>query len=249
MAETMLTLELDGSVPLGLFADSMVRFRKLVDTLTSEVSAEASIAWTVEELSGGSAIATIRGEADELESVERVVRAYVVVGRALERAEVIPYSRRVADAAHDLTRVLNGKITAIRFEAGDDSAVVTTGDLSRPRARLSAFGAVEGRVETLKSRKRKSFTLYDSLNDLGVRCLISDLDEDLLRRAWNKRAIVQGWVTRDAESGRPLEINPVESIEIMPDIEAGTFQRARGIAPAVPGSLSPEETIRRLRDA
>ena len=249
MPETTLTVVLDGNVPLDQFADGMQRFRRLVETLTQEVSGKAEIAWIVDELAGGSAVATIRGEAEQVEDVERVVRAYAVVGRALERHEVIPYSPRVANAARRLTAVLGGKITSIRFETETDTSTVTEGAADQSRAYLAAFGAIEGRIETLRSRRRLSFTLYDSLNDQAVFCSLRPDQADLVRNAWGRRVVVEGWMKREPTTGRPIEINPVEAIDVLPEVEPGSYRRARAVAPARPGSPSVEDAIRRLRDA
>jgi hypothetical protein len=249
MPETTLTLVLGGDVPLDQFALSMVHFRRLLDALTHEVSGKAKVSWVVEELAGGSAVATVRGESEQVEDVVRVVRAYAVVGRALERHEVIPYSPQVANAAHNLTSVLNGKITSIRFETEQDESTVTTGAADQSRACLAAFGAVEGRIETLRSRHRLSFTLYDSLNDQAVYCLLRPDQSELVRDAWGRRVVVEGWIKREPTTGRPVEIDPVERIEILPEIVPGSYRRARGAAPAWPGAPSTDVVIRRLRDA
>lgn len=249
MPETTLTVALGGDVPLDLFAISMQRFRQLIDALTQEVSGKANIAWIVDELAGGSAIATIRGKAEQEEDVERVVKAYAAVGRALERHEVIPYSTQVADAARSLTSVLNGKITSVRFETGDEASIVTTGVPNRSQAHLAAFGAVEGRIETLRSRRGKSFTLYDSLDDLAVYCSLRPDQGALVRDAWEKRVIVEGWIKREPTSGRPVSINPVENVTILPELSPGSYRRARAVAPAGPGDEPPEALIRQLRDA
>jgi hypothetical protein len=249
MSEMTLTLVLGGDVPLDLFAESMVRFQRLVDALTDEVSGEAKIAWVVDELVAGNAVATVRGEADHAEDIARVVRAYAAVGRALERHEVIPYSPRVADAARKLTSVLNGKITSIRFETERDEATVTTGAADQLRAYLAAFGAIEGRVETLRSRRRLSFTLYDSLNDQAVYCLLRPDQAELVRDAWGRRVVVEGWIKREPTTGRPVEIDPVDRIEILPEVVPGSFRRARAVAPARPDTPRSDVVIRRLRDA
>lgn len=249
MRDSTLTVVLGGDVPLDLFADSVQRFRRLIDALSEEVSGNASIAWFVDDSAGGNAIATIRGEAQRQEDVERVVRAYGVVGRALERHEIIPYSAKVAEAAINLTSVLNGKITSIRFEAGDDASTVTTGGADQSRAYHSAHGAVEGRIETLRSRHRKSFTLYDALNDLAVHCVLRPEQGELVRDAWDRRVIVEGWITREPTSGRPVEINPVENVTIIQPVTLGSYRWARAVVPARPGDEPPDVVIRRLRDA
>lgn len=249
MSETTLTVVLDGDVPLDLFAESIQRFRKLIDALSHEVSEKAGIAWIVDDLSGGSAVATIRGEAEQVEDVERVVRAYAAVGRALERHELIPYSKTVGDAARSLTSVLNGSITSIRFETDDDASTVTAALPGQSRTFLAAFGTVEGRIETLRSRRRKSFTLYDALNDQAVYCRLRPDQADLVRDAWDRRVIVEGWIKRQAITGRPTEINPAENVTVLPEVVPGSYRRVRAISPARPGDPSPEVVIRRLRDA
>lgn len=247
--KTTLTVVLGGIVPLDVFAQSMQRFKQLIDALSHEVSGKADIDWTVDELSAGSAVLTIRGETEKIEDVERVVNAYAVVGRALERREVIPYSPRVANAARTLTSVLNGKVTSIRFETDADAATVSVNEPDLSRSHLAALGAVEGRIETLQSRRRMSFTLYDSLNDQAVHCSLRPEQADLVRQAWDRRVIVEGWVKREAFGGRPVEINPVENVTVLPDVAAGSYRQARAIAPARPGDPSPDVVIRRLRDA
>ena len=71
--------------------------------------------------------------------------------------------------------------------------------------------------------------------------------ETIIREAWGRRAVVEGVVTRDAESGRPTSVRNISSIEILPDNMPG-YQEARGIVPVPDGAPSPEIIIRRLRD-
>ena len=250
MPETTLTLALSGDVPLDLFAETMQRFCRLIDLLSDEVSRDAGIAWIVDEQSGGSAVIMIRGEAEQPEAVARVGRAYAVVGQALERHQVIPYSPQIAQAAESITQVLNGQIISIRFEALNEVATVTSGvAVEQVAGLLGAWGSVEGRVETLISRRRLGFTLYDSRNDEAVHCSLTEEQAGLARPAWGRRVIVQGWLRRDPMSGRPVSVNPVRSIDVLPEVEPGSYRRARAVAPPGPGEPSPEVALRRLRDA
>jgi hypothetical protein len=114
---------------------------------------------------------------------------------------------------------------------------------------VPAFGAIEGRVETLRSRSRLSFTLYDSLDDQAVTCYLRPEQQELVRDAWNRRVVVEGWIKRDSTTGRPVEINQIERITILPEVVPGSYRRARAILPALPGAEAPEVVIRRLRDA
>jgi hypothetical protein len=250
MTYTTLTLALGGDVPLDQFALTMERFQRLIEQLTQEVGQDAAIKWIVDELSAGSAVITIRGESEQLEAVERVGRAYTVIGQSLEHHQPIPYSPQIARAAENITQVLNGQITSIQFEAGDDIATVTSSiPVEQAAALLGAYGSVEGRVETLTSRRGLGFTLYDLLHDRAIRCHLGPDQADSVRDAWDRRVIVRGWVRRDPSSGRPVSINPVQSIDLVPDIAPGSYRQARGIAPARPGESPSHVTVRRLRDA
>lgn len=249
MFEKTLSLELGGEVPFDDFAETMQHFHRLIELLSQEVGGQSSIAWVIEDLSGGSAAATIRGEAERPETVAGVVRAYSTVGHALERGEVIPYSPRVAEAARNITRVLNGEVTSIRFGTEQDVATIESVAMGQQQNFVYALGSLEGRIETLKSHRGLSFTLYDALNNLAIDCVAEPEQSELLRDAWGRRALVAGRIKRDASSGRPLAINPVEEIEMLPEVQPGSFRKARGIAPAGPDDPPAHVVIRQLRDA
>ena len=250
MTNTTLTLALGGDIPFDQFVQTMERFRRLVDLLTQDVAGGVEIGWAIDELATGSAVITIRGESEQPGAVARVTRAYVVIGDALERHQPVPFSPRIARAAESLTQVLNGTITSIRFEAGEDVATVTsTVPVEQAASLLGAYGAIEGRIETLSSRRGLSFNLYDLLNDRPIRCQLEPDQAEAVRDAWDRHVIVRGWVRRDPTSGRPVSISPVHSIETVPDVERGSYRRARAVLPTRPGELPPHVVIRRLRDA
>jgi hypothetical protein len=125
----------------------------------------------------------------------------------------------------------------------------------RPLAKLTvalppALGGIQGRVQALSNRGGLRFTIYDLLYDKAVGCYVADGKEELLRNMWGKLAIVEGLVTRDPVTGRPLSIRQVRNItpvsELSPDMRF-EYTQARGILPNY--DLSPEDAIRRIRDA
>ncbi|MBI2867753.1 MAG: hypothetical protein HYX97_05405 [Chloroflexi bacterium] len=251
MAKDTLTLALTGDVPFAAFADAITSFNSLVKSLSDELGVADDVEWVVHDLQVGSAIATVRGECDVIEKVERVVRAYGNIGKALERQKRPDYSDRTVAAAHAITRVLSDKITAVRFETPDMDAVI-----SNPPSNVlpfvttqTSYGAVEGIVETLSKRKGLRFTLYDALRDRAVSCYVQEGKEDLMREIWGKRVSVEGEVSRESTAGRPVAVRQISRIEILPEVEGGSYLKARGIAPRPPGAPRAEEVIRRLRDA
>lgn len=249
MAEGTVTLALEGQVPLKEFAEAISGFSNLVNSLSVEVAAGAQIDWTVEALEAGSALATARGVSDTPEVVERVIRAYLEIGEAKERGAQIPYSDRIRMAAARITSVLNHKITAVRFETADGEATIYSGAAAKPnRAVRKSFGAVTGRVQTLSNRGGPRFTLFDLLNDRAVSCYVEPGHDELMRGIWGKIATVQGWVTRDAHTGRPFSVRRISALATRTEVEPGSYRRAAGAVPVGLEAISAEAAVRRLRD-
>jgi len=252
------TIVLSGEVPLADFAQAITHFDSLLKGLSSETG-DQGVEWIIQDLEISSTIATARG-IGERERVERVVRAYAEVGTALEQNIHIPYSKKVQQAAHGLKGILNGKIDSVRFETAEREVIIRSPRegqraiegsapqlIISPSAPPSAFGAVGGRVQTLTNRGGLRFTLYDILHDKAVSCYLKEGFEELMRDSWGKLARVMGLVTRDPLSGRPLSIRQVSQVVIEKE-ELGDYRDARGVSPALT-DLSPEDAIRRLRDA
>jgi hypothetical protein len=250
MPGTTVTLALEGAVPLGQFADAIAGFRQLIEALSKEVAGDAEIQWTVEELQAGSAIATARGESDAEEVVEHVAHAYLDVGRAEELGRPLPYSARVKSATGAITRVLNGKIDAVRFETAEGDATVYSRTAAAPKSPvLSAYGAVTGRIQTLSNRGSLRFTLFDTVHDRAVSCYLQPGHDETMRGVWGRVATVAGWVTRDRATGRPISVRRVTRVEPRQEVEPGSFRVARGAVHVPSDTEPPEVIIRRLRDA
>lgn len=256
MANDNLTLALNGRLPLHLFAVAVTNFDVLLRALSNEIAKSSDIGWALSDLEGlvedrhvSGAMLTSVGEAQDQESVERVVRAYAQVGKALESGRVIPYSSPVIQAAKKVTGVLNGAITSIRFETPEEDATISSSVAQdAPKSNLVSYGAVEGTVQTLSRRKGLRFTLYDAEYDKAVSCYLGDGQEELMRNVWGNHAIVEGRVSRDRISGRPVAIRRISAVEPVEDHRGG-YRRARG-AVRVPESMAfPEDLVRRLRDA
>ena len=257
MANDNLTLALDGRLPLDLFAEAIRDLDTLVRALSLEIAKPAEIAWTLADLQCtpedryvSGALVTSIGDAADVASVERVVRAYALVGKALEARTIVPYSPAVVTAATKLVSVLNGAITSMRFQTPEEDATVQAAGLmpALAPASLVANGAVEGTVETLSRRKGLRFTLYDTHFDRAVSCYLNTGQEDVVRSAWGNRAIVEGRITREPIAGRPVIIRDITAVEVI-EHRPGGFKRARGAVPVPPSAPPPEEFVRRLRDA
>lgn len=249
MIKDTLSFELLGDIDLTTYAHAIQRFRGLVEALTEDVAHGIAIVWNIKTLSAGSALAEIRGESDRIDVVERVVRGYAEVGRALEKNAAIPFSDRVIKEARAITGILDGKITSIRFETPDEDIIINTPFGTPPEIQPHrSYGTVKGRVETLSRRKGLRFIIYEALSDRAVSCYVSERDEQLLRDIWGRKVIVEGLVTRDPLSGQPFTVRDVSSIAPFPDSGPGGYQDARGAVPIEKGMIPPEDAIRRGRD-
>lgn len=251
MANDTVTLALHGEVSLQAFAEAVQRFDKLVKALARDTGARKT-KWQVIDLEVGSTLTTARGTGqdgqDAQERVEGVVRNFLRVGRALERHEPLDFSKQVRDEARQLTALLNGDVTAIRFETAEaDATVRAVSALVPPEQSFVTYGAVEGRVQTLTSRGGLRFTLYDLFHDRAVSCYLAPGYEDQMRDAWGRRAVVEGRVSRDGATGRPLAIRSVTNVAVLREVEPSAYRGVRGISPS--GGLSAEDAVRRIRDA
>lgn len=250
MSNNTMTIALDGEISLESYAQAMASFRGLVDALKAEISPDARIAWLVDELDHDGAVTTVRGLSPTMEAVETVSIAYLDVGRALADQRKVPYSHRVAREAAALTKLLGGPIRSIRFETKEDDVTIADPAADGRRPLMSAaYGAVQGRIQALTSRESLRFTLYDAVHNRAVACYLDEDQWDMLRNAQDRRASVEGWVTRDTATGRPITIRRVRQITLLDEVEPGAaLLAARGIAPLGPEDPSAVEVIRRLRD-
>ena len=254
MPNDTITFALEGTLTDKDLAESFRRFSELITALTREAGAGASISWTLSALEYGSAQATFKGEVvdhpEQIESVERVARAYVEVGNALQVDRPIPYSESVQRLARRIRQMLDGHIHTARFENVEGEAIVSPQSSTHLGEELisRAYGAAEGRVQTLSTRGTLRFILYDLMHDRAISCYLQEGREEIMRDAWGKLAIVEGLITRDATSGRPLTIRQVSRITRLPE-PVGSWRDAMGASPWHLGRMLPEEAIRRLRDA
>jgi hypothetical protein len=108
---------------------------------------------------------------------------------------------------------------------------------------------VLGRVQTLSHRGSLRFTLYDLLHDRAVSCYLQEGQQDIMRGAWDRLALVKGWVKRDPVNGRPTTIRRVRAVEVRDEGQLGDWRQAGGLLRGEGTDEPAEATIRRLRDA
>jgi hypothetical protein len=254
MADNTVTLVLEGDVPLIDFAQAIAGFNELVAAL-SEDTGSPSLIWLMDDLQISSTVATARSNGNARE-VASVVHAYAEVGVAYQTGQPIRYSEKAKRATEKIVSITS--VNRVRFEtATQDILIPTERTLAlplpvRPLLKIStfspAFGAIEGRVQTLSNRNGLRFTLYDVLYDKAISCYLQEGKEDAIRNLWGKLAVIEGIVTRDPATGRPLSIRQIADVTPLPEpYSTALYREAAGCVS--PNDLLPEDVIRRVRDA
>lgn len=251
MADSV-TLALEGNPTLGDLTSALAGLNDLLAGLSRAVAPGVAITWSVAALDVSSAVSTFRGQSERPGAVADVTDAYLHVGRRMQRGEQLGYTQDIIDAAKKIVAVIEDLTTeGVRFETADDDVTITgpvgIAQAAALRPVASTFGAVQGRVQTLRSRGGLRFTLYDSVHNKAVSCYLEADKHDLMRDAWDQLALVRGLVKREPETGRPISIRRISEIELRPESQPDAWRRARGIW-SLDGD-KPEAVVRRLRDA
>lgn len=248
MAKDTITLALGGEVDLHRFAQAVSNLEVLVQGLSKAEGGE-EIRWVIADLQVSSAMATTRGESGIMEEVERVVNAYESIGESYQAGRrPVGYPQAVIKAADAIVSVIGDKVSSVRFETPDKEFTVASRQELVASVIVKSLGAIEGRIQTLSSRKGLRFVLFDTLNDRAVSCYLSEGEEEEMREMWGKRAIVEGEISREKESGRAVAIRHITDIKVLFESERGSYLRARGIAPRKLDAPIAEDVIRQLRD-
>ncbi len=248
MSKTTLTFELGGRVELKEFEEGITLFTRLVSNLTPR----SGVTWIVEDLQPGSAIVTLRGEADDPVKVERVIDDYEKIGSALSRHEEPDHpSKRVIQTAGAIATLAKAR-EYVRFGTSVVDCTIygkRSPNNDIPVSPSVSIGVITGQVQTLSSRSGLRFNLYDTVHDRAVACYLEPGQEEIMREAWGNLATVVGRVSRDPKTGEPISIRDIRQVELLDDVAPGTYRQARGAVPWEPGDILPEEAIRLLRDA
>ena len=246
MAQNTITFEIGGQVDIKQLEKGFTAIRQLIVSLTGR----AKVEWVVEDLQAGSATATLRGENGNLAVVEKVISEYEKIGKALQDQEDIPVTNKKQRNAVNAVIKLAASVDYLRLETQESSYYVHRNGIhpAKPVTTV-AIGAVTGRVQVLSNRGRLRFNLYDTIHDKAISCYLRQGQEELMREAWGQRAMVSGYVTRDADTGRPITIRQILDVEILKDAPPRSYLEARGAVPWRPGDMLPEDVIRELRDA
>ena len=248
--EETLTLTLNGNIRLDDFAHALQRFHALLGAIADEVTGVHMVSWEIEQLAEGSAITTVRPvAAHPTVSIAALFGALETVGLSLERGAELPYSPKVRNAATKFTEVIRQSITGIQLSSPRFDAIIS----ARPALRTElprdySYGLIQGRIETITSRKGPKFFLYDLVFDHAIICFLQKDDIERMGNLWNKIVEISGLIGREIPSYRPFIVREINNIEILATIEEGSYRRARGSVLPDPNAPAIDSILRRIRD-
>jgi hypothetical protein len=249
VAGDSVTFRIDGELTIEKVADAFSCFGKVLQAL--ERDQLANVRWVLAGLDYGSAAITARAEPlddDAVAKIATMTERYLSAGREVSTGR-LDGATPLLRVVRDLTEIAD-KENRVILETADDELIFTA-PVSPVRVpagteTTKSLGTVRGRVETLSHRKGFRFTLYELTSDRPVSCYLHADHEDLMRDAWGHIADVTGVVTREADTGRPLTVRRVTSVDVVTEGEAMGFLRARGV---VGGTEPADAVLRRIRDA
>jgi hypothetical protein len=253
MARQTLTLWLDGHPTLDEYVTALTHWQELIELS----STNASITWELDGLEISSALTTALGVSDDEQALLESTAQMIDIGVQL-RDTGVARDRKFAKAARGLMSVLNGRIPSLRLENERNDVTIERNPVTSRKEvavanldenDVAVFGAVEGRIQTVSNRGSLRFSLYDLAFDKQVSCYLDANDEDMLRNAWGRIAVVEGKVKRDPKTSRPTTVRHVTSIVVLAEPVPNAWREAQGALAGIGNGEPTETTVRRLRDA
>jgi hypothetical protein len=250
---TELTIALDGEVTARDLANAAAAFAMLLDAVSQQEAPDVRVEWVITDLRPGSSVLTAECRAidpDDRPRVKRVVQAAHRFAAGMEGGKLQPTSHMLRDVERAIRELPHGRLVRVRLESAERDYVLAGPPRIGPfraEARPTAFGSVRGRVQAMNSHGSLRFTLYDLIEDKGVSCYLRegvDSEEEMLG-LWGKIVEVEGRITRDTETGKPIAVRDISQIWA---VEDPSWRHAMGAAPGFLGGESAAAIIRRARD-
>lgn len=218
--------------------------------------------WGLTQLALGSMVTTFapsiprRGLTTDV--LDEVMARTVAGFEAAEAGDGIPagWDHEVAAAAVELSDMLGLlPATGLHLELlVDDQPVrlvrVTRHSAEHLRAGLKitrmSVGAVTGQLDSVSRHDVLRASLWQEGTGRRIEVRFTSADEEIIRRAWGRRVMVSGPLSRDV-AGRPIRIR-LRELHELPEATRLPSEMA-GIDPDMTGGLPADEYLREIRGA
>lgn len=212
-------LNLDGEVSPADFQRGIKSFFGVLREVTRNATNEDNVRWTISVKSGSNLIvaqAHSKGPAPQesvFHTVAAIKRGFKSLNDGTKEAPLC-FSEQALRQARNLALLAekgaDRGLDKVEIRTNGESVDLSAQTVASVRAiegkRYTSLGTVEGRLQTVSTRRGFKVVVYDSLRDRKVECRFED--ESLMRevlRAFGKRVGVSGWITYKAD-GTPLRV-------------------------------------------
>jgi hypothetical protein len=247
----------DNSIPVDSFLKILtnaVAILRTIDVETSE-SHRQTVRWRIEKASMNSPLSlSIMGVADNPARVGQIAGLYLDGLRELDSDQgAIPrhFTEGSLAKAKQIVSALNDGIQQVKFsnfnrEVIPTQRVAAAVDALMAGAGLSAYGTLDGILETLTNRSGPQTFIRDRLTGHQVQCSFEAKYIPELGAAWTKRVRVYGKI-RYGKTGRPRSITVDGGIHVFPD--RSEFPQAKDLEGIdITGGVESSEYVSRLRN-
>ncbi len=246
-----MTFKLGGAISLSGFGKALSKFSELADALSQEIAPGESFEWIIEDLQGGSALASFSTRTERPEFGAEVRLGFNTALDAARNSRVIPFGPRVTRATRDIVSLVGdqSEYLEVATDYGEIAIQAPVLFASYQRSTVTSFGLVNGEVDQL-IRSKSRFVIFAEPDRRPVSCYLldrSDVD-DFMHKIYGHHVRLSGHVERDRKSGRLVKVNNVDPRDVT--IVSGVkpdFERALG-AIKIPEDYPPPEERRALWD-
>ncbi len=257
MVKKTYTVQLDGTVSLDRLTGALSAWESALHAIAENVGKAHVISMTVEDLVVGSAIVEVSIEFDADTWADNFESGYEQYGRQIRDGNVIDFPSNLKRPVTEIRKAafLDGPNSLVLLS--DRTEIMVDPVISHASLRMTAtsppyfeaMGTVIGKLQSLTSRKALKATVYDSINDRAVRCVLSESDHEKARDLWDTEVVVEGVIRRDPRSGRPISIRKIRNIGPQDkSIDRYAWMRARGALRHIHPEKTSEELIRLARN-
>ena len=254
MSEEFFSIQVEGEqVDFSDFVHVVFHARELLADLAKTAVGDDEIIWPLVGLTFASpAVAKWAIRTSNPRANREIVGAWGEHAEALEAGREPPGPKRARDHAVAISQVVNGRTSAVVMGVDQSSWKIV---VNRSLAALSppdtkSFGVVEGELDQLRGRSQ-TFAIFDPVFERQITCDFSAEQRRELGDFWveHKRIQVEGLITRDGRTGRPKSVRDVKRIDGLRVASDEELMAVIGAVKPRTDSPSPEQIIRRVRDA
>ncbi len=251
------TIEPDAqSVPLSVFLKAIEDVHRLVRHVDYAVTREKQgRPWIVERLQSSSPTITIRPLIDGMGTVETIVGGLQNIADGYPTVPPPHFTEEALDALQRMQGLFSGseRARALVFRTNGLQVATIRSDIKKKvepilRGGYYSLGSIEGRLEEINLHRNPSFTIWDRLGGLPIKCQFSRTKEwiEHVKELLERDVAVDGRI-HYFQNGVPRSISQISTLEAMSfdrPLPKATF----GSIPDITDGEDSVEYLRSMRD-